>query len=205
MTAQFPGFWQDEAPLLLASGSSARAALLRRAGIPFDVEPSRIDERALEADGPAGPTLADRLAEAKALDVSQRSPSRLVLGADQTLACDGELLHKPADAAEATRQLRSLRGRMHELRSAAALARGGRILWSAASVASLSMRPFSDLFLSGYVEAEGARLQETVGAYRIEGAGLHLFERIVGDDPTILGLPLLPLLAALRDLGVLAA
>ena len=205
MTEALPGFWQDEAPLLLASGSSARAELLRRAGIPFEVEPSRIDERALEAQGPAGPTLADRLAEAKALDVSHRSPSRLVLGADQTLACDGELLHKPADAAEAMRQLRSLRGRMHELRSAAALARGGRILWSAASVASLSMRPFSDLFLSGYVEAEGARLQETVGAYRIEGAGLHLFERIVGDDPTILGLPLLPLLAALRDLGVLAA
>jgi septum formation protein len=128
-----------------------------------------------------------------------------VLGCDQTLSCDGELLHKPADDAEARRQLEQLRGRTHRLHAALALCRDGATLWTGFATAEMVMRPFSDVFLDAYLQAAGPDVRGSVGVYRYESLGAHLFERVDGDDATILGLPLLPLLAALRQHGYLAA
>ncbi len=195
--------------LVLASKSASRAALLAGAGLAFDTEPSRVDERAVEepllAAGADPGAIALHLAEAKALDVASRRPGDLVLGADQTLGLGNERFVKPESVAEAREHLLRLRGRPHELHSALVLACDGEVLWRHVSVARLTMRPFSDAFLDRYLETVADEVTYTVGCYRLEGPGIRLFETIDGDYFTILGLPLLPLLAELRNRGILDA
>jgi septum formation protein len=194
--------------VVLASASSARRMLLQGAGVPHACEPAGLDERSLRtelaANGVGAEEVALALAEAKAVRVSRRrGPGDLVIGADQILDCEGVWLEKPAGAAEAREQLRRLRGRAHRLACAAAAARGGAVLWRHREAATLRMRLLSDAFLDAYLEQAGPAILESVGAYRLEGLGVQLFERIEGDYFAILGLPLLPLLAFLRREGVL--
>lgn len=186
--------------LVLASSSPARKALLTGAGLRFEVSPAQIDERAVEAEllGKAPEAVARQLAEAKALDVSQRRPGDVVIGGDQMLAFQGELLHKPADFEAARRQLDRLRGRLHHLHCGVALARDGALLWSEAHSARLLMREFSEVERDEVLALEGDAALRSVGAYRLEGPSVRLFAAIEGDYFTILGLPLLPLLTALR-------
>jgi septum formation protein len=192
-------------PFVLASASAARRALLTGAGVPHAVEPSRVDEAALKAGWPeATPAeVAQRLAEAKALDVSARRPGALVLGSDQTLDLDGRTLDKVPDLAEARDRLLALRGRAHRLHSGAALARDGKVLWTTLDSATLTVRAFSDGFLETYLVDEGPQALGSVACYRLEGPGLQLMDRIEGDHSTILGLPMLPVLDALRCFGAL--
>lgn len=200
----------DPAPqrLVLASASPARAALLRQAELDFEVATSGVDETAVKAafsPGDAGAmALARRLADLKAEAVSRKAPGAVVIGSDQVLACGTRLFDKPANVAMARESLRFLRGRRHELHSAAALYRDGAPLWRGEDTARLWMRRFSDAFLDRYLAAEGDGVRETVGAYRLEGRGVLLFERLEGDPYTILGLPLLSLLEALRTRGLAA-
>ena len=193
--------------LILASQSPARIALLSAAGLRFAACPAPIDERALEArelgKGAQAPELARALAEAKALAVAAEHPGATVIGADQVLALGAELLHKPADAAAARVQLDRLQGRTHTLVCGVALARGGVTVWSDVASAELSMRAFSAAERDRILALEGDRVLGAVGAYRLEGPSVQLFERIEGDYFTILGLPLLPLLEALRKLGAI--
>lgn len=195
--------------LVLASRSPSRAALLAGAGLAFDTEPSGVDERAVEepllAGGADPGAIALHLAEAKALDVAARRPGRLVLGADQTLGLGRERFVKPDSVAEARAHLLRLRGRPHQLHAALVLARNGVAVWRHVSVATLTMRDFSDAFLDRYLALVADEVTSTVGCYRLEGPGIRLFEAIDGDYFTILGLPLLPLLAELRRLGILDA
>lgn len=194
--------WKTEPMLILASSSQTRKTLLRGAGLRFEVVPADIDERAVEsrsvAEGAGGRAVAQMLAEAKAVDVSGRHPGAVVIGCDQTLALDGNLLHKPATMADAAAQLDRLRGRQHRLHAAAALAIGGRAAWSQVETAELVMRDFSTAERDAVLAAEGEAALGSVGAYRLEGPSIRLFESVRGDYFTILGLPLLPLLAALR-------
>ncbi len=189
--------------LILASESATRKALLSGAGLRFETSPARIDERAAEAallgKGADSAAVARGLAELKAIAVSERQPEALVIGADQVLVVGDRLLHKPADAAAARRQLDDLRGRTHKLQAGVALASGGKLLWSSVEEASLTMRDFSDDERDAILALEGPDIVRSVGAYRLEGPSIRLFERIEGDYFTILGLPLLPLLAALRQ------
>ena len=198
--------WLAGEPLVLASKSASRHAILRDAGIPVAVEPADIDERAIEqrrAEQDAG-ELAAVLAREKARVVAARRPGRLVLGADQTLALGERRFSKPADRAGARLQLAALRGQTHELHSAVALVRGSSVLFEHREVARLTMRSFSDRFLEAYLDAAGAAVTASVGAYQLEKVGIQLFERIEGDHFTILGLPVLPLLEFLRSAGWLA-
>ena len=198
--------WLAGEPLVLASKSASRHAILRDAGIPVAVEPADIDERAIEqrrAEQDAG-ELAAVLAREKARVVAARRPGRLVLGADQALALGERRFSKPADRAGASRQLAALRGQTHELHSAVALVRGSSVLFEHREVARLTMRSFSDQFLEAYLDAAGAAVTASVGAYQLEKVGIQLFERIEGDHFTILGLPVLPLLEFLRSAGWLA-
>ncbi|HEU0222257.1 MAG TPA: Maf family protein [Paracoccaceae bacterium] len=196
-------------PLLLASASAARRAMLEAAGIALQTVPARIDEAALKgalaAEGARPRDIADALAEAKALKISRRHPEALILGADQVLAAGDALFDKPADLAAARAQLLALRGRAHELLSAAVIAEGGEPVWRHVGRARLTMRDFSDAFLDDYLAREGGHVLASVGAYRIEGAGVQLFSRIEGDHFCILGLPLLEILAYLRLRGVCPA
>ena len=180
--------------------------MLEAAGIPVEVYPADIDERAIEAaSGSAEPgEVAALLAREKALAVAAKMPGRLVVGADQTLAVGNTRFSKPADRDAARVQLKMLRGRSHELHSAVALASAGTISFQAISVASLTMREFSDRFLDAYLDAADTAVTQSVGGYQLEGIGIHLFEKVEGDHFTILGLPLLPLLAFLRQEGSLA-
>jgi septum formation protein len=200
--------WLEPLPLIVASKSEIRARLLQDAGVPVEIRPSDVDERAVEAsltdDGANAASVAGALAAAKAIDVSTRTPGRLVVGADQTLSLDGERFTKPRTPAEAHDQLGRLAGRMHVLSSGAALARDGVVLWSGVDEARLAMRPLSDRFLDAYLGAVGASVMTSVGGYHFEGLGAQLFDRVDGDFRTVLGLPLLPLLSALRRLGALA-
>ena len=199
-------FWLADEPLVLASKSAIRHAILRDAGIPVAVDPADIDERAIEqrsAKEDAG-ELAAVLACEKARTVAARFPGRLVLGADQTLALGERRFSKPADRAGARRQLAALRGQTHELHSAVALVRGSSVLFEHREVARLTMRSFSDEFLEAYLDAAGAAVTASVGGYQLEKVGIQLFEHIQGDHFTILGLPLVPLLEYLRTAGWLA-
>jgi septum formation protein len=199
--------WRLSEPLLLASASPFRRAMLENAGIPVEARPAPIDERALEAEAAGAGSIASRLAEAKALAVSHAAPSRLTLGADQTLTTGGEAFHKPADAVALRLQLEALQGRAHRLVSAFCLARDGAVLASGESAALMTMRPLSPAMLDAYVEAlagPGSLAGSlTVGGYQVEGLGVQLFERIEGDHFTIMGLPLLAVLASLRRLQAL--
>ncbi len=194
-------------PVVLASSSRARRDLLAAAGLAVVVDPAAIDEDAIKVmcrrNGDSAERCAGALAEAKAAPVSRRHPGVRVIGADQTLDCDGTWLDKPRDTAEARRQLAFLRGRTHALNAAVAVMRDGVVQWQLVERARLVMRRFSDAFLDGYIAAMGARLCGSVGGYALEGLGAQLFERIEGDYFTILGLPLLPLLDFLRRDGAL--
>jgi nucleoside triphosphate pyrophosphatase len=199
------GLWHAAEPLVLASASAVRRKLLQQAGIAVEVQPARIDERAIEAgmkDRDAR-QVALALAEAKARSVALELPGRLVLGCDQTLALGARLFVKPADRAEARAQLLDLRAKTHALTSAFALVRDGTMLAHDADTALLTMREFSDGFLEAYLDAMGAAATASVGAYQLEGLGIHLFERVQGDTTTVLGLPLLAVVAVLRRLGCL--
>jgi septum formation protein len=200
--------WIGASPLLLASKSASRCALLAAAGVPFVSAPAEIDERAVEEAwlqrGKSAAGLAAALARAKALAVSGRRPEALTLGADQTLALEGRLLHKSATLAEAAAALQMMSGRTHRLTSAFALARGGRIVAEDSDVADLTMRALDGAEIERYLAAAGASVLASVGAYQLEGLGAHLFDSVAGEHSTILGLPMLKLLAALRGLGLLA-
>ncbi len=191
--------------LVLASASAARRAILEQAGVAFEVDPADVDEAALKTpearSDPAG--LSVILAQAKARDVSRRRPEDWVIGSDQILAFDGGLVSKARSMDEARARLTAMRGREHVLWSGVALARGGVVVWSHREPATLTMRPFSDAFLDAYLAAEGEGLLASVGCYRIEGRGAQLFARVDGAQATIMGMPLWPLLDALRANGVL--
>jgi septum formation protein len=200
------GLWLAGAPLVLASGSVVRRKLLETAGIAVEARPASLDERAVEASAPSDDpsAVAVLLARAKALRVAADVPGRLVVGADQTLALGTRRFDKPADRTAARAQLKTVAGHTHELHTAVAVARGQDVLFEHVGVARLTMRPLSDAFLDRYLEAAGDAVTASVGAYQLEALGVHLFERIEGDHFTILGLPLLPLLAYLRAEGSLA-
>ena len=201
--------WRPAEPLILASGSRTRRDLLTGAGLPVEAVPADIDERAVEAQAPGLPpaALALHLARAKARDVARavaaHRPGRVVIGADQVLECDGAVLHKPADRAAAADHLARLQGRTHALHAAVALVREGQED-GFVETARLTMRPLDAAGIDAYLACAGASVTTSVGAYQLEGVGIHLFERVEGAHETILGLPLLPLLARLRAMGLLA-
>lgn len=191
--------------LVLASASPFRKALLENAGLTFDVEPAQIDERAVEAPlaDLTPEDVASVLAEAKAQDVSSRNPGAIVIGSDQTLSLEGEIYHKVATMDQARRRLLGLSGRTHSLNSAVVLARDGETIWRHISVAQMTMRDLDPGFVGRHLANVGERVFSSVGAYQFEGKGIQLFERIEGDYFTIIGLPLLPLLSELRELGAI--
>lgn len=195
----------DVPPLILASASTARRAVLAGAGLRFTARPAAIDEAAIKdaarSEGLDATAAALRLADAKAAWVARQEPQALVVGADQILVCDGAWYDKPEDLAAARRQLLALRGRTHALATAVACRTGDKLLWQHTALPRLTMRAFSEPFLDAYLAAEGDRVLGSVGAYRLEGPGVQLFARVEGDHATILGLPLLPLLVFLRDAG----
>jgi septum formation protein len=198
--------WQGNERLVLASQSRARQLLLANAGIDFEAIPANIDERAAQQSaGLSAPAdIAVLLARAKAVAVSIQKPDRYVVGADQTLALGQRLFNKPSGRAEAAEQLRGLAGRTHELNSAVAVAHGGEIVFVHVALARMTVRPLNEVEIEAYLDRAGEAVTSSVGAYQLEGLGVHLFERIEGDHFTILGLPLLPLLAFLRSEKLLA-
>jgi nucleoside triphosphate pyrophosphatase len=193
--------------IILASTSPFRQLLLKNAGVRFTTESADIDERAVEeAAGGSGLSpddMATILAEAKANEVASRHPNALVIGADQTLSLGDEILHKPADMEAARRRLLALSGRRHDLNSAVVIARGDEVLWRHVSVARMSMRELNPEYIGRHLADAGDEVLKSVGAYQLEGIGVQLFEKIEGDYFTILGLPLLPLLAELRKLDAI--
>ena len=191
--------------LVLASQSASRRAMLEAAGVPFRAEPARIDERALEQALAGAPpeAVALALAEAKAKAVSAPADT-LVLGSDSLVSVAGRRFDKPADRAEAAAHLRFFSGTVMHLHSAAALARAGALVWSAGEVAHLHVRELSEAFIADYLAAEWPAVGACVGVFRIEARGVQLFDRIEGDHFTVLGMPLLPVLGALRQYGALA-
>ena len=197
--------WLGKDPLILASQSPARKMLLANAGISFEAVPADIDERSVQKNsGLSAPgEIAGLLAREKACFVSSKNPGRYVVGADQTLALGSRLFSKPAGRAQAADQLRLLAGGTHELHSAVAVARDGKIVFSDVSVARMTMRRLDESAIEAYLDQAGQAVTTSVGAYQLEGLGVHLFERIEGDHFTILGLPLLSLLAFLRGEGLL--
>jgi septum formation protein len=199
--------WLGKQPLILASQSRARQMLLANAGIDFEAKPAGIDERAVQQSSrlSAPADIAALLAREKAVAVAKQEPDRYVVGADQTLALGKQLFNKPSGRAQAAEQLRALAGRTHELNSAIAVARGGKIVFADIAVARMTMRPVGEAEIAAYLDRAGEAATSSVGAYQLEGLGVHLFERIEGDHFTILGLPLLPLLVFLRSEKLLAA
>ncbi|HWX05572.1 MAG TPA: Maf family protein [Bradyrhizobium sp.] len=197
--------WCGQYPLVLASQSRTRQMLLANAGIEFEAVPADIDERAVQqASGFSAPgDIAALLAREKAAFASSRKPGRFVVGADQTLALGTRLFSKPAGRAQAAEQLRALSGQRHELHSAVAVARDGKILFEAMAIAGMTMRQLGEADIEAYLNEAGDAVTSSVGAYQLEGLGVHLFERIEGDHFTILGLPLLPLLDFLRNARLL--
>lgn len=195
--------------LILASASPFRRALLSNAGLAFEARAAAIDERALEqpleASGASPADVALALAEAKAKDVARYFSDALVIGSDQTMSLGTRVYHKPRDMTEAAEHLRSLSGRMHSLNSAIVLVRNDEVVWRHVSTANMTVRPLSDGFIDRHLARVGGKALTSVGAYQLEGEGIQLFERIEGDYFTILGLPMLPLLSKLRELGAIDA
>jgi septum formation protein len=194
-------------PLILGSASASRSALLEAAGLEFEIDPAGIDERAIRKvvtrDRGAAPSdIADVLARAKAETVSERNPGSLVIGADQVLACGEELFEKSKSMEDARRTLLALQGKTHQLHASVALAREGRVHWAHIETAHLTMRALSPEEIGRYLGQAGERVLSSVGAYQLEGLGVHLFEEIKGDYFTILGLPMLALLKQLRLEGM---
>lgn len=204
---------REDQTLILASGSRARREMLKSSGVSFTVEAANVDEDAVRAAlagadrsnelDPAD--VAEVLARSKAEAVSQSRPNACVIGGDQVLALDDEILTKPADEAAARRQLQKLKGRVHALHSAVALAIDGEVVWSHVETAQMHVRDFSDAFLDDYMRRAGRLVLGSVGAYHMEGLGIQLFDRIDGDYFTVLGMPLMPLLAELRARHVIMA
>lgn len=193
--------------IVLASASASRRAMLEASGVAFSVQPASVDERALEEQMiEADPVeIAQALAAAKAAQGSAEQPEAWVLGSDSLVEVDGRRFDKPTSREEATEHLRFFSGRVMTLHSAAALARGGRIDWVESDFARLAVRDLSEEFIAAYLNAEWPVVGGCVGVFRIEGPGPQLFERIAGDQFTVLGMPLLPVLAALRERDVLLA
>ena len=209
---EVPPLSRPDAPaLILASASRTRATMLKNAGLAFDIEPAGVDEAAvkqrLAAEGAPPERVADTLAETKAAHISRKSArsgsGALVLGADQVLDLDGAILDKPAGRGAAADHLRRLSGKRHRLVSAAVLMQDGQRVWDCNDCATLAVRPLTDRFIEAYLDAVGNDALDSVGAYRLEGLGAHLFASVEGDYFTVLGLPLLPLLEFLRDRRVL--
>ena len=199
-------FWRERDPLVLASRSSARRALLEAAGIPLELHPADLDERALERGASLAPgAVAQFLSREKAAAVSRARPGRLVLAADQVASLGAQRFSKAADRAMARAQLSMLSGRSHELHSAITFAQDETVLFEHVEVARLTMRPLSEAFLDAYLDAAGRAVTASVGAYQVEGLGIQLFERIEGDYFTVLGLPLISALDFLRRRGCLLA
>lgn len=200
---------QQPTDLILASESRSRARMLEAAGVPFTARAAKIDEDAVKdamlAEGAAAGNIAETLAELKALRVTAQAPQSLVLGADQVLVLDGVIYSKPLDMEDAEAQLRALSGKTHELISAAVVARGDRAIWRQVSRARLTVRELSDAFIENYLTECGEGILRNVGCYEIEGLGAQLFSRIEGDLFVIQGLPLLPLMAFLREHKILPA
>ncbi len=197
-------------PLILASGSAIRRQILSDAGLDFDVIVKPVEEAAIKeamlGDRAPLPDIADALAEAKALRVSrhlvQMGQTGLVIGADQIMVMDGQLFDKPVDRQEARNRLLSMRGKKHELIGGLVVAENGNPVWRHRARTQLWVREFSEEFLDAYLEAEGDAVTKSVGAYRFEGRGAQLFQKVEGDFFSILGLSLLPLLDYLRTRGV---
>ena len=193
--------------LILASASASRQMLMRNAGLTFRSIAADIDERAidakLEADGAAPETIASELAKAKAVAVSLLQPDAFVIGSDQTMSLGKRIYHKAKDMDEAHVNLLSLSGETHLLNCGVALARNGEVLWERVSIARMTVRDLSTEYVSRYLERSGTQVLSSVGAYQLEGEGIQLFSSIEGDYFTILGLPLLPLLTQLRELGLI--
>jgi len=199
--------WRGE-PLVLASKSKVRKQILEAAGIPIAAKPANIDERAIEsskAKSASGRAVALLLAREKALEVAKRTLNRVVLGADQTLALGERRFSKPSTLDAAREQLAALAGQTHELHSAIAVVREGAVAFEIVVTTHLTMRPLSKEFIDAYLAAAGERVSSSVGAYQLEGLGVHLFERIEGDHFSILGMPLIPLLTYFRSVGQVLA
>jgi septum formation protein len=197
--------WRGALPLVLASQSSARRMLLANAGLACEAVPADIDERAIQqgAGLVASSEIALHLARAKAMAVSAHKPGQHVIGADQTLALGMRLFNKPRGRDQAAAQLLALAGRTHELHAAVVVACDGALLFEHVNVARMRMRPMTESTIAAYLDHAGDAVMSSVGAYQLESLGVHLFERVDGDHFTILGLPLLPLLAFLRDARLL--
>lgn len=193
--------------LILASKSASRRAMLDAAGVAYEAVPADLDERAVEAGlaGAAPAEIAEALSVAKAAAVAALHPGALVLGSDSLVVCAGRRFDKPGSREEAAEHLRFFSGQVMELHSAAALVKDGGCEWSHADLARLHVRALSEEFIQQYLSIEWPAIGHTVGAFRIEGPGVQLFEAIEGDQFTVLGMPLLPLLGALREAGVLLA
>ena len=201
--------WRANHPLLLASTSKTRLKLLEDISLPVETQGADVDERSLEAnfqrDGANPAQVALELARAKTADVAQKNPGRWVIGADQTLALGNEQFHKPSSVDAARHHLQRLRGQTHQLHSAIVCMTDRREVFAHVETAQLTMRNFGDEFLEAYLEAAGSSVTQSVGAYQLEGLGIHLFDKVEGDHSTILGLPLLPLLAFFRQAGLVEA
>lgn len=193
--------------IVLSSTSATRRKLLSQTGLYFKTAKPPVDEAvikaALKKAGANAAQVADNLAESKANSVGEIIPGAYVIGADQMLDCEGEWFDKPVDRAGARRHLQSLRGKTHQLITAAVIAFEGRIVWRHTETAKMTMRDFSDAFLDSYMDKAGDGIVQSVGAYEMEGMGSQLFEKVEGDFFSILGLPLIPLLGALREAGAL--
>jgi nucleoside triphosphate pyrophosphatase len=203
--------FNTDTPLVLASASAARASILRAAGLGIEIQPANVDEAAIREtllDSSQSVTTEDVaiiLGEAKALEVSAQRPEALVIAGDQILVFNDEILAKPPTIKDAYLQLNKLAGETHRLESSIVCAYNGETLWRHVSAAHLKMRTYSPVFAENYLAVLGAQALTSVGAYQLEGLGVQLFEKIEGDYFTILGLPMLPLLAFLRELGILKA
>ncbi len=192
--------------IILASKSVHRQELLKNAGVKFIAQSADIDEREVETPlieaGLSGEDIAEVLAIAKATEISKNNVDSYVIGCDQTLSFEGELLHKVKDIQEAQRRLLQLSGKKHQLNAAVALVRNSEVLWSHVEVATITFRKLDPGFIGRHLSGAGEKVLSSVGAYQIEGLGVQLFEKVEGDYFSIIGLPVLPLLAELRKLGL---